>query len=286
MSGQNYPKWPVTHISGSSYADIASNASRFFRFGEGRPLHNVRSLFSRSGGRRPLHTVQSLTFRNLWTFRFLASRTPNRKPSCRIPLMSSRSRDAAAVFCKGPLFRFFILGPSSISSWTSVPLGFSAQSRLLLVSEARVPCVVPLLHCGSSSFRRRPIYSGIPNFPRCEFSWRSFPCSVSLLHDGTPSCRRQPTSSGIPNLLGSVPLALRVTLQLDAGPCAVSSLGTSRCSVPDSIFSGLASVAFRSAVVPSRQTFVLASILLSRMAFIFVCSTRLLLRKYVYQPVA
>jgi hypothetical protein len=39
---------------------------------------------------------------------------------------------------------------------------------------------------------------------------------VPLLHNGAPFCRRQPTSSGIPNLL--------ITLQLDAGPLATSSL--------------------------------------------------------------
>jgi hypothetical protein len=62
--GKITPSGRRSHISGSSYANIASNTSLFFRFGEGRPLHNARSLFSRSGGRRSLHTAQSLTFHN------------------------------------------------------------------------------------------------------------------------------------------------------------------------------------------------------------------------------
>jgi hypothetical protein len=83
---------------------------------------------------------------------------------------------------------------------------------------------MPLLHSRSSSCRLQPIPSAVHNFPRSEFSWRIFSCTVPLLHDGTSSCRRQPTSSGIHNLLGSVPLALRVTLQLDTSPCATYSL--------------------------------------------------------------
>jgi hypothetical protein len=47
---------------------------------------------------------------------------------------------------------------------------------------------------------------------------------VSLLHEGTRSCRRQPTSSWIHKFLGSVPSALHVALQLDAGTCAAFSL--------------------------------------------------------------
>jgi hypothetical protein len=70
----------------------------------------------------------------------------------------------------------------------------------------------------------RPIPSVVHNFPGSEFSWRRFFCTMPLLHDGIPFCRRQPTSSGIHNLLGSVPVALHFTLQLDVGPCATSSL--------------------------------------------------------------
>jgi hypothetical protein len=62
--GKIIPSGEGSHISGFSYANIANNASRFFRFEGGRPLHNVRSLYSRSGGLRSLHTLQSVTFRN------------------------------------------------------------------------------------------------------------------------------------------------------------------------------------------------------------------------------
>jgi hypothetical protein len=129
---------------------------------------------------------------------------------------------AAAILRLGPLIRFCILGPSSFSSWTSVPSGFSVQYHLFLVSEARVPCVVPLLHSGSSPCRLRSIPSAVCNFPGSEISWRLFTWAVPLLHDATPSCRRQPTSSGINSLLGSVPLALRVALRLDSGPYVAS----------------------------------------------------------------
>jgi hypothetical protein len=40
----------------------------------------------------------------------------------------------------------------------------------------------------------------------------------------TPFCRWRPTSSRIQKFLESVPSALHITLQLDAGPCATSSL--------------------------------------------------------------
>jgi hypothetical protein len=81
-----------------------------------------------------------------------------------------------------------------------------------------------ILHCGSSSSQWWPVYSGIPNFPRSRFSWRHSSCTVPLLHDGTPSCRQQQTSFGIHNLLGSVPLALHIILQLASSPCAASSI--------------------------------------------------------------
>jgi hypothetical protein len=47
---------------------------------------------------------------------------------------------------------------------------------------------------------------------------------VPLLHSGSSSCRLRPIPSAVHNFLGSVPLVLRVTLQLDAGPCAAFSL--------------------------------------------------------------
>jgi hypothetical protein len=61
-------------------------------------------------------------------------------------------------------------------------------------------------------------------WPWSTYSWRCFSCAMPLLHGGTPSCRWQPTFSGIHNFLESVPLALSFALQLDAGPCATSSL--------------------------------------------------------------
>jgi hypothetical protein len=96
------------------------------------------------------------------------------------------------------------------------------------------------------------LYDCCYNFLGPQFFWSCFSCAVPLLQDGTPSCRWQPTSSGIYNLLGSVPTALRVALQLDASPCrffivpedftAALSVGTSQCSTSDSIFSGFGSM--------------------------------------------
>jgi hypothetical protein len=106
--------------------------------------------------------------------------------------------------CLGPLFWFCILSSSSISALMSVPLGFLVQYHLFLVSEAHVPCVMPLLHSRSSPCQLRPIPFVVRNFPGSKIPWIHFSCSMSLLHDGTPSCRWQPTSSGIHNLLGSV----------------------------------------------------------------------------------
>jgi uncharacterized membrane protein YeiH len=47
---------------------------------------------------------------------------------------------------------------------------------------------------------------------------------MPLLHGGIPSFRWQPPSPGIHNLLGSVPLASPITLEIYAGPCAASSI--------------------------------------------------------------
>jgi hypothetical protein len=47
---------------------------------------------------------------------------------------------------------------------------------------------------------------------------------MPLLHGGTPFCRRQATSPGIHKFLGSVSLAIHVTLQLAFGPYAASSV--------------------------------------------------------------
>jgi hypothetical protein len=52
--------------------------------------------------------------------------------------------------------------------------------------------------------------------PWSNYPWRCSSCVMPLLHGGTPSF-------GIHNLLGSVPLASRGALQLDAGPCAANS---------------------------------------------------------------
>jgi hypothetical protein len=77
---------------------------------------------------------------------------------------------------------------------------------------------VPLLYFGLSSCRLWPITSMVHNSPGSEFFWRCSSCAMPLLRGRTPSCRRQPTSSEIHNLLGSVPVALRTALHLDAAP--------------------------------------------------------------------
>jgi hypothetical protein len=105
---------------------------------------------------------------------------------CRLRFYSPSS-DITAFCCLGPLIPFCLPGSSVVSSWASLLFGFLAQ-----------PC------------------------RWSNYFLRISPCALPLLHRGTPSCMRQPTSFGIHNLLGSVPLASRVVLQLDASPCATS----------------------------------------------------------------
>jgi hypothetical protein len=64
-----------------------------------------------------------------------------------------------------------------------------------------------------SQFSRAPLFLKIFLFRHATVAWRD-----------TFFCRRQATSAGIHNLLGSVPLALRVALQLASGPYAASSV--------------------------------------------------------------
>jgi hypothetical protein len=100
-----------------------------------------------------------------WTSRLLASRISVRKPSCRTPLISSQSWDAAAVLCLGclfvcclvaavsglgPLCHCCIPGHSNVSSRTSVLSGFLVPHCPGCISCDRVPCAVPLLYSGSS----------------------------------------------------------------------------------------------------------------------------------------
>jgi hypothetical protein len=203
-----------------------------------RILFRVQPLFPLRGG-RPLHKVKFLIFRNpqdIPVARFTNS-SPKAFLSNSYDVLSILRRSCRLVpgFFIRLLPRSCCLRPRSL-----MPLLHSGPFQRLFpnVRPFRVFCTTLSWSYLLRSCSLRPatsvlwvillpaaeIPSAVHNSPGSEFSWRRFSCALPLLHDRTPSCRRQPTSFGIDNFLGSVPLALRVALQLDVGPCVASSL--------------------------------------------------------------
>jgi hypothetical protein len=185
--GAKLPRAVGAPTSGFSYADSTSRG--FYRSGGGRPLHSAQSLIFRyGGGGRLLRKIQFLIFSN---------------PTVDLAI---RSAISSPVVLLRVSLTFPVLSLGVVSS------DIAAVRRL----DPSLPFCLRGASTLSGSLAHPWLWS--------TYSWRCSCCSMPLLHGGTPSYRRQPTSSRIHNLLGPVPLALRVALQLHASPCAASSL--------------------------------------------------------------
>jgi hypothetical protein len=133
------------------------------------------SWFSAPEGADPSTRSSSSFSATRWTSRLLASQTPVRKPSCRIPLMSSRSLDAAPALCLGCFCYCCVPGTSNVSSRTSVISGLLGLTlslfcplHLCLLRCANPTVWVILIPAASNSLRG-------PQFPRGRIFLKTFP---------------------------------------------------------------------------------------------------------------
>jgi hypothetical protein len=131
----------------------------------------VCSLFFRFEGAQPLHKVQSLIFRILMDIPVVGFMNSGPK------IFLTKSSDILSISRVVPVFLCCLvavvsLGPLCYYCITERPSfpGFVVPHCPGCISCDRVPCAVPLLHCGSSSCRLRQIPSTVHNFPGSEFS--------------------------------------------------------------------------------------------------------------------
>jgi hypothetical protein len=164
-------EWPVLpHIR------LLLRARFPYRFGGGRPIPKVHFLILLNEIKVPTTCFAIYLLKISSDIFSILRRSCRLVPGPFIPILR-----VAVALDLGTLYHFCIPGPSNVYSPPFVLSGFSVQCRLFLVFEARLPCVVPLLHCRSSSFRRRPIYSAVHNFPGSEFSWPCHTCAAGHL---------------------------------------------------------------------------------------------------------
>jgi hypothetical protein len=178
-----------------------------------RLLLRMQTLF-RFGGGRPLHNVQFLMFRNTTDdpyTSFLNCRSMAfPKTSVLFPILSSRG---CCLLLHPPLlltvFLCFLRCRGSSTSRLCMPFSHSWPFHRLFSSVHPLRVFGAILSLTKFPSRRATPARRVMFLPaantcrRPQFAWvQDFLKMFLLLHGGTPSCRWQPTSSGIHNLLG------------------------------------------------------------------------------------